>query len=106
MQLVRDLEKIAKKKGCTSGQVGMAWVKAQSGKPGMPTVIPIPGASHEDRVNENMVDVELSKDDLAEIDTLLKDAVVIGDRYGGPVAKLSNGDSISLEEYDKKNEGQ
>lgn len=98
MELVRDIEKIAKKKGCTSGQVAIAWVKAQNGKPGMPEIIPIPGASHEDRVKENMVDVDLSKDDLAEIDAILKDATIIGGRYGGHAAALCNGDSPELKE--------
>lgn len=98
MELVRDIEKVAKKKGCTPGQIAIAWVQAQTSKPGMPTVIPIPGASAAERVKENTVQVELGKEDLAEIDAIVKEAVVIGGRYGSHGAALEFGDSPPLEE--------
>lgn len=81
LELVTELEKLAKKKGCKPGQLGMAWVKSFNGKPGMPTIIPIPGATTEERVVENSKDVSLTKEDLEEIDGILSKAVVIGDRY-------------------------
>lgn len=98
MELVHDLEKIAKKKGCTTGQVGIAWVKAQSGKKDMPTIIPIPGATTAERVEENMVDVSLDKEDLDEINSILKSTVVHGGRYGGHGAALEFGNSPPLKE--------
>lgn len=99
LELVKDLEKLAAKKGCTPGQIGISWVKAQAGKPGLPkTIIPIPGATTDARVKENMVDVKLSKEDLDEIDAILKDAVILGNRYGGPQNKLEFGDSPPLKQ--------
>lgn len=96
MELVRDIQKIAKKKGCTSGQIATAWVLAQQQKLGA-TIIPIPGASHEDRVKENVVTVELSKEDVAEIDEVLKGASIIGGRYGGHGAALEYGNSPPMQ---------
>lgn len=98
LELVRDLEKIGKKKGCTSGQVGIAWVKAQSGKKGQPTIIPIPGATTDERIKENMVDVSLSEEDLSEIDSILKRTVIHGGRYGGHGGALEFGNSPPLKE--------
>ena len=98
LKLVEELEKLAQRKGCTPGQVGLAWVKAQSAKPGMPTMIPIPGASSPERVKENMVDVDLSDNDLKEIDSLLASVPIEGGRYGGHAAALEFGDSPELKE--------
>jgi pyridoxine 4-dehydrogenase len=57
LKLVTELKKLADKKGCTPGQIDIAWVKAQSGKPGMPVIIPLPGATTAERIKENMTDV-------------------------------------------------
>ena len=91
VELVTELEKLAKKKGCKPGQLGLAWVKSFNGKPGMPTIIPIPGATTEERIIENSKDVSLTKEDLEEIDNILSKAVVIGDRYPGALNALCNG---------------
>jgi len=91
LKLVTELEKLAKKKGCKPGQLGMAWVKSFNGKPGMPTIIPIPGATTEGRVLENSKDVSLTKEDLEEIDGILSKTVVVGDRYPGVLNALCNG---------------
>ncbi|KAF2484366.1 NADP-dependent oxidoreductase domain-containing protein [Neohortaea acidophila] len=100
LKLVDELEKLAKKKKCTPGQIGIAWVKAQSRKPGMPTFIPIPGATTAERVKENMVDVELSENDLKEIDSLIAGIEISGGRYPeGFLTKLEFGDSPTLEEF-------
>ncbi|KAI9814394.1 MAG: Pyridoxine 4-dehydrogenase [Pycnora praestabilis] len=81
LELVKELEKLASKKGCKPGQIGIAWVKALSGKPGMPTIIPIPGATTEERIKENHHDVELSEEDMEQINKILKNSEVLGDRY-------------------------
>ena len=91
VQLVTELEKVAKKKSCTPAQLALAWVKQLSGRKGMPVIIPIPGATTEKRVTENMKDVELDAKALSEIDAILAKAPVIGDRYSPEVAKFSNG---------------
>ena len=81
IELVEELEKVAKKKDCTPAQLALAWVRQLSDRPGMPTFIPIPGATTEERVNENMGIVKLDQQDLAEIDKILSEAVVLGNRY-------------------------
>jgi len=91
VEMVTELEKLAKKKGYTPAQLALARVKQLSGKKGMPVIIPVPGATTEKRVIENMKDVELNVDDLSEIDEILKKSPVIGDRYGPPYAHLMNG---------------
>lgn len=88
LKLVKEVEKVASKKGCTPGQVALAWVKAHSGKNGMPVIIPIPGATTDARIEENMKDVALMEEDLKELDDIVKRCTVQGDRYGGPLAKL------------------
>lgn len=98
IKLVEELEQLAKKKGCTPGQVGLAWVKAQSNKPGMPTMIPIPGASSPERVKENVVDVDLSDNDLKEIDSLLASVQIEGGRYPEAASGLNFGDTPELKE--------
>lgn len=97
-KLVEELEKIANKKGCTPGQAGIAYVKAQSGKDGMPLLIPIPGATTKERVEENMVDVELSKEEVKEIDELMASIEVEGGRYPDFLSGLNYGCSPALEE--------
>ena len=91
LEMAEELEKLAKKKGCSPAQLALAWVKQQSGKPGLPEIIPIPGATTAKRVVENVQVVTLGQSDLEEIDRILKSAVILGGRYGGYVAELCNG---------------
>ncbi|KAJ4296040.1 hypothetical protein N0V88_004742 [Collariella sp. IMI 366227] len=81
LELVKEVEKLAAKKGCTPGQVAIGWVLALGRKPGMPTIIPIPGASAPERVRENAVEVELTDDEMAELDRLMKKLAPKGTRY-------------------------
>ena len=74
VKLAEDIERIAKKKGCTSAQVAIAWVRHQG-------VLPIPGSSKVSRVLENTTCVELTEAELAEIQTALDKIPVSGDRY-------------------------
>lgn len=64
LKLVRILADIAEKKGCTPGQLSLAWVLAQG-----EDFIPIPGTKRVKYLEENAkaVDVQLSKDDEASI---------------------------------------
>lgn len=79
MQLVEEVEKIAKRKDCSPVQVGLAWVCAQSEAIGVP-VIPIPGSSSLKRLEENMSSVTLSADEMREIQTIVSSFEVKGDR--------------------------
>ncbi|SMR42098.1 unnamed protein product [Zymoseptoria tritici ST99CH_1E4] len=93
LELVHELEKIAQRKRCTPGQVGLAWVRAQSRRNGLPTIIPIPGATTSERIKENMVEIELSENDLKEIESLLASVTIVGGRYGEHATPLLFGDS-------------
>ncbi|KAF1984769.1 Aldo/keto reductase [Aulographum hederae CBS 113979] len=89
--LVQKVEDLAAKKGCTVGQIAIAWLKSLSGKNGLPVIIPIPGATTEERIQENMADVQLSDADMKAIQEFLAGFTAKGDRYGGPLAALMNG---------------
>jgi pyridoxine 4-dehydrogenase len=57
----------------------------------MPVIIPIPGASNDKRVKENSKVVDLTEQEMAEIDEILKTFTVAGDRYYGPGMSFVNG---------------
>lgn len=81
LDLVKELDKVAKQKGCTSAQLAISWVKYMSSEIGVP-VIPIPGATKQERVAENSKDVTLTSDDAAEIRSVLQSITISGQRYG------------------------
>jgi aryl-alcohol dehydrogenase-like predicted oxidoreductase len=66
--LVREVEAMAKEKGCTTAQLALAWVLAQ-GK----DVVPIPGTKHVKYLDDNIgaLDVHLSDEDLKRLDAIL-----------------------------------
>ena len=91
LKLVEEVEQLAKRKGVTAPQVAIGWVTAMSGRNGCGLIIPIPGATTVERVNENGTLCVLTDKDMEEIDGVLRKYKVTGERYGGPVAKLSDG---------------
>jgi len=91
LELVRDVEKIAQKKGCTPAQLAIGWTLQLSKKEKNPEIIPIPGASSAGHAAENAVIITLTDEELAEIDTILAKFEPIGARYGGPVAAYMEG---------------
>ena len=76
LELVSKVEQLAEEKGCTSGQLALAWVLAQGDD-----VVPIPGTKRRRYLEQNLaaMDVELTADDLARIDAELPK--VAGERY-------------------------
>ncbi|KAI9851821.1 MAG: Pyridoxine 4-dehydrogenase [Thelocarpon superellum] len=79
--LVREVQSVAQKKGCTPGQIAIAWVRGLNGLPGMPEVVPIPGATTVGRVSENMTVVTLSAQEMEHLQQLVSKHVVAGGRY-------------------------
>jgi aryl-alcohol dehydrogenase-like predicted oxidoreductase len=78
-QAVIDLlSAIAKKKNATPAQIALAWLLAQK-----PWIVPIPGTTKLSRLEENIgaVAVELTPDDLREIDEAASKITVEGARY-------------------------
>ncbi|EME86419.1 uncharacterized protein MYCFIDRAFT_45488 [Pseudocercospora fijiensis CIRAD86] len=80
LKIVEEVEHIAKKKGCTPGQIAMAWVIRQTASIGA-TAIPIPGTSNPARIEENVKVVALTPDEMNEINEVLSKAEVKGARY-------------------------
>lgn len=86
LQLVEQVKKLAEKKGCTLAQLAIGWTIALSRRPGMPTIIPIPGATTEARVEENSRLIELTDDEMAQIDATLARFTTAGERYPSSIA--------------------
>ncbi|HEU0012262.1 MAG TPA: aldo/keto reductase [Longimicrobium sp.] len=78
LDLVREVEAIAREKGVTSSQLALAWVLAQGRD-----VVPIPGTKHVKYLEENAAaaEVELSADDLRRIEEVFPAGAASGDRY-------------------------
>src|ERR1700737_836981 len=72
------LHKIAERKKATPAQIALAWLLAQK-----PWIVPIPGTTKLDRLKENIgaVSIELTPDDLREIDRAASQIEVQGARY-------------------------
>lgn len=82
LELIQEIVGLAKRKGVAPGQIALAWVRSLSNKPGLPTIIPIPGGTTNDKVTQNTLGVEtLTDEEMAEIDTILKAYKVKGTRY-------------------------
>jgi aryl-alcohol dehydrogenase-like predicted oxidoreductase len=78
LDLVERVREIAAEKGCTPGQLALAWVRAQGDD-----VVPIPGTTRPEHVEENVgaVEVELSEEELARIDEAAPSGSASGERY-------------------------
>jgi aryl-alcohol dehydrogenase-like predicted oxidoreductase len=78
LDLVEQVRKLAADKGCTPGQLALAWVLAQG-----PDVVPIPGTKRVHYLEENVgaLDVTLTPNDLAAIDAAFPTDAASGDRY-------------------------
>lgn len=84
--LVEELKTFAAEKGCSTSQLALNWIKIQSRKPGMPVLVPVPGARSVERVSENAKDIDLTDADIAKMSSILDKFPVAGDRYP-PAAK-------------------
>ena len=80
MELVETIKKVAEKKGCTPAQLAIGWVRAHSASEGASVIIPLPGATTVDRVQENMKDFQITDDELEEIRGILATFPVQGPR--------------------------
>jgi aryl-alcohol dehydrogenase-like predicted oxidoreductase len=79
LALVDRVRAIAADKGCTPGQLALAWVLAQG-----EDVVPIPGTKRIHYLEENVAaaDVSLTAEDLAALEAAVPRDAVAGDRYG------------------------
>jgi aryl-alcohol dehydrogenase-like predicted oxidoreductase len=76
--LIDQLANIADRKGAAPAQIALAWLLAQK-----PWIVPIPGSRKLERLEENIgaVNIELTPDDLQEIENALSKVTIQGDRY-------------------------
>jgi aryl-alcohol dehydrogenase-like predicted oxidoreductase len=88
LELVRRVEQVASEKGCTPGQLALAWVLARGDD-----IVPIPGTKHVRYLEENVgaLAVKLGASDLARIDQVLPKGVASGARYPEPMMRLVDG---------------
>jgi aryl-alcohol dehydrogenase-like predicted oxidoreductase len=85
--LVKLLHAIADRKGGTPGQIALGWLLARQ-----PWIVPIPGTTKRHRLEENLaaVKIELTPDDLHDIDTAAAAIVIHGARYPEHLEGMSN----------------
>jgi aryl-alcohol dehydrogenase-like predicted oxidoreductase len=85
--LVDLLGSIAKTKKATPAQIALAWLLARK-----PWIVPIPGTTKLHRLEENIgaVPLELTPDDLRDIEIAASKITVQGDRYPEKLEKMTN----------------
>ncbi len=78
LQLVAEVDKIAREKGCTPSQLALAWVLAQGDD-----LVPIPGTKQTRFLEENVgaLNVRLTEEDLARMDNVFPLDAAVGTRY-------------------------
>jgi aryl-alcohol dehydrogenase-like predicted oxidoreductase len=76
LDLAAHVRKLADAKGCTPAQVALAWLLSRG-----EDIVPIPGSTHQERVEENAAaaGIQLSPEDLRALDEIAPR--VAGDRY-------------------------
>jgi aryl-alcohol dehydrogenase-like predicted oxidoreductase len=84
--LITLLGSIAERKKATPAQIALAWLLAQK-----PWIVPIPGTTKLNRLEENIgaAAVELTPEDLREIDNAASNIKVEGDRYPERLEKMT-----------------
>jgi aryl-alcohol dehydrogenase-like predicted oxidoreductase len=86
LALIDLLGKIAERKNATPAQIALAWLLAQK-----PWIVPIPGTRKLERLDENLgaVAVELTPDDLNNIDSAASKITVHGARYPEDMERMT-----------------
>jgi aryl-alcohol dehydrogenase-like predicted oxidoreductase len=88
LDLVRQVEEIAKEKGCTPAQLALVWVLAQD-----KNIVPIPGTKRRKYLEDNVaaLDVKLTDEDLRRIDEIFPRGAAAGLRYPEHMMNVVNG---------------
>jgi aryl-alcohol dehydrogenase-like predicted oxidoreductase len=84
--LVKLLSAIAERKQVTIAQIALAWLLAQK-----PWIVPIPGTTKLSRMEENIAaaEIDLSTDELHEIDAAAAEISIQGDRYPEELERMT-----------------
>jgi aryl-alcohol dehydrogenase-like predicted oxidoreductase len=85
--LVDLIATFAAKKNATSAQIALAWLLAQK-----PWIVPLPGTARLQRLEENIgaAAVDLTPDDLRELDAATAKIHIHGDRYPAALEQMTN----------------
>jgi aryl-alcohol dehydrogenase-like predicted oxidoreductase len=85
---VEEVKALAGERGCTPGQLALAWVLAQGEH-----IVPIPGTRRVRNLVENLgaVEVSLSARDLAALEAVFPVTAIAGARYGEEMMRLVRG---------------
>ena len=86
MAAVEQFKQMAERKGATPAQIAIAWVLAQGND-----IVPVIGMSSRGRIPENLkaLSIELTANDLAELNSLFAPGVIAGGRYPGALAAIA-----------------
>jgi aryl-alcohol dehydrogenase-like predicted oxidoreductase len=86
MALVAEVRDVATRKGATPAQIALAWLLAQK-----PWIVPIPGTTKLERLEENLgaVAVHLTADDLRDMDANTSQLKLQGDRLPAAMMKMT-----------------
>jgi len=86
LAVVDLLKRIAERKHATQAQIALSWLLAQK-----PWIVPIPGTTKLDRLEENLgaADIEMTPDDLREIEDAASKITIEGARLPEAVLKMS-----------------
>jgi aryl-alcohol dehydrogenase-like predicted oxidoreductase len=89
------LKRVASEKNATAAQVCLAWLLAQR-----PYIVPIPGTTKLHRLEENIgaAKIELTEDDLKQIDRATSDIQIAGDRYAPAQMEMVGREAPAKEE--------
>jgi aryl-alcohol dehydrogenase-like predicted oxidoreductase len=84
VQFVERVEAFARDKGCTPGQLALAWLLARGRD-----IVPIPGTKRRDRLEENVgaLQVQLTPDEVTRISDAVPAGAAAGLRYPEPLMK-------------------
>ncbi|HEY3098656.1 MAG TPA: aldo/keto reductase [Methylomirabilota bacterium] len=84
VEFVRKVEQLARDKGCTPGQLVLAWLLAQGRD-----IVPIPGTKRRERLEENVraAEVRLTADEVARLSDAVPVGAAAGLRYPEPQMK-------------------
>jgi aryl-alcohol dehydrogenase-like predicted oxidoreductase len=88
LDLVKEVQEIAREKKCKPSQLALAWVLAQGDD-----IVPIPGTKRRKYIEENAaaVDVKLTPEDLRRLDRIFPSGAAAGSRYSEEMMTLVNG---------------
>ena len=78
LQLVAEVERIAREKGATASQVALAWLLARG-----QDIVPIPGTKRRTYLDENLgaLDIKLAREDLDRLEEIFQVGAAAGTRY-------------------------